>query len=276
MEVCGASPDEFTIEVNPEDILEKGPDYLHALRALGVDRISMGVQSLDDRVLRWMNRRHDAKGAEEAFRMIREAGFGNISVDLIFGYPDCHLEESLKGILSWSPDHISAYQLSIEDGSALAGLVRDGKFKEADDEQCREQYELICSTLRDAGFCHYEISNWALPGKEARHNAAYWKRLPYVGLGPGAHSFDGSVRSWNREDLKAWTREQETLSEEDSRVEAIMLGLRTARGIEASLLDEEICCRMISDGSLIALGNGHVRIPEALFFVSDDIISSLV
>ena len=195
---------EFTIEVNPEDIVEKGPDYVRGLLSLGVNRISMGVQSLDDGILRWMNRRHDADRARQAFRILREAGVENISVDLIFGLSqlsEAVFSATLDEIVRWRPEHVSAYQLSIEDGSALGEMVRTGRYTEASQEQCAAQYRLLCDTLRDAGYVHYEISNWALPGREAVHNSAYWSRHPYVGLGPGAHSFDGTVRSWNAESL---------------------------------------------------------------------------
>ena len=195
---------EFTIEVNPEDIVEKGEAYVRGLLSLGVNRISMGVQSLDDGILHWMNRRHDAARARQAFRILREAGVENISVDLIFGLSqlsEAVFSATLDEIDRWRPEHVSAYQLSIEEGSALGRMVRDGRYTEASQEQCAAQYRLLCDTLRDAGYVHYEISNWALPGREAGHNSAYWSRRPYVGLGPGAHSFDGTVRSWNAESL---------------------------------------------------------------------------
>ncbi len=208
-ELAEGSPfTEFTIEVNPEDIVEKGEAYVRELLELGVNRVSMGVQSLDDGILRWMNRRHDAAHAREAFRILREAGVGNISVDLIFGLsqlPEATLAQTLEEIITWRPEHVSAYQLSIEEGSALGRLVREGRYTEAPQEQCAAQYQLLCETLRAAGYVHYEISNWALPGFEAIHNAAYWSRHPYVGLGPGAHSFDGKTRSWNEYSLCSYS-----------------------------------------------------------------------
>ena len=195
---------EFTIEVNPEDIVEKGAEYVRGLLDLGVNRVSMGVQSLDDGILRWMNRRHDAAHARKAFRILRDAGAGNISVDLIFGLPqlsEAVLARTLSELTAWRPEHISAYQLSVEEGSALGRMAREGRFTEAPQEQCAAQYALICRMLREAGYGHYEISNWALPGREAVHNSAYWSRHPYVGLGPSAHSFDGQIRSWNIDEL---------------------------------------------------------------------------
>lgn len=271
--------EEFTIEVNPEDIVEKGPEYLMGLRRLGVNRVSMGVQSLDDGILHWMNRRHNAAGARDAFRSLRMAGFDNISVDVIFGLSQLgeeQLSSTLSEILSWRPEHISAYQLSIEEGSALAAMVDDGRYAEATEEQCAEQYELICRRLREAGYLHYEISNWALPAHEAKHNSAYWTRQPYVGLGPGAHSFDGRRRSWNSQELSGWKSEEEVLSSEEAREERIMLGLRTAAGIDAGLCDPALVDALIAEGALVRLEDAMIRIPEDQFFISDGIIEKLI
>ena len=260
VDALGAGPfSEFTVEVNPDDIVRRGMDYLAGLRRLGVDRISMGVQSLSDPMLRWMRRRHTADGARTAFRMLREAGFANVSVDVIFGInglDDDTLAATLDEIAGWKPEHVSAYQLSIEDGSELAAMVSDGRYVELDDESCRRQYDMICARLRAAGYAHYEISNWAVPGFEAKHNSAYWTREPYVGLGPGAHSLriGGGVqqRSWNSCQQAGWSSGSETLSDEEIREERLMLGLRTAAGVDGR------------------------RIPEESWFVSDDIIAGLL
>ena len=190
-----ATYEEFTVEVNPDDVAAGGAQYAAALRALGVNRVSMGVQSFDDGMLRWMNRRHDAAGAREAFRLLRAAGFDNISIDLIFGLShlsDGLWEKTIAEALALRPEHISAYQLSVDADSALAEIVDDGRYTEASDEQCRRQYDTLCRLLADAGYVHYEISNWALPGREAVHNSAYWRRVPYIGLGPSAHSLSFS------------------------------------------------------------------------------------
>ena len=188
--------DEFTVEVNPEDIVEKGHVYVEGLMKLGVNRISMGVQSFDDDILRFMNRRHDAQTAIKAYAILEEAGVQNISIDLIFGLPQLssrHWRQTVDKALNISshgvlPKHISSYQLSVEPGSMLAKLVEQGKWSEAEDSLCQEQYSILCDSLRDVGYNHYEISNFALPGYEAIHNSAYWRHVPYVGLGPGAHS----------------------------------------------------------------------------------------
>ena len=275
----GGPYEEFTVEVNPEDIAEKGPEYVKTLRSLGVDRISMGVQSLDDGILRWMNRRHDSARAREAFRLLRTGGFDNISVDLIFGFPMLTgdiLARTLEEIISWHPEHISAYQLSVEEGSALARMASDGRFSEAPESLCAEQYAAICEALAAAGYRHYEISNWALPSREARHNSAYWTRRPYVGFGPGAHSFDGARRRANSQSLSGWTASFEALTPQEEREEQIMLGLRTADGIPEPLCDADTVARLITEGALVRTGSANIRIPEERFFVSDGIIEELI
>lgn len=295
---------EFTIEVNPEDIVEKGDEYLAGLLDLGVTRISMGIQSFDDGILRWMNRRHDSTRARMAYSMIRRAAERagkeiEVSIDLIFGVPGLDLqtwERTVSSALSLgkdegfkAPDHISAYQLSIEEGSALEEKIARGECTEASDEDCSRQYRTLCRKLREGGYNHYEISNFAIPGKEAVHNSAYWNRTPYVGLGPGAHSLtirdDGQqVRSWNTQVLptrgKTYSREMEVLSDEDIRVERIMLGLRTSAGLPADelslLAGKDAMEKQVSAGCLAIGPDGMARIPEERFFVSDEIIGSLV
>lgn len=273
--------EEFTFEANPDDIT---PEYVKALKALGVNRLSLGVQSFDDGVLRLMGRRHDSEGAVSAVRTARDGGIGNISIDLIFGAPsltDGVWEESLRTALELRPNHISAYQLSVEEGSILEERLRKGLFREAGEEECRRQYDTLCRILGRAGYRHYEVSNFALPGFEARHNGAYWKRLPYVGLGPGAHSFDGKARrSWNSRGTALWTREEERLGPEDEAAERIMLALRTDEGLpEDELLrygNPDAVKALLSEKALLRIPGGRIRIPEDRFFVCDDIISSLI
>uniref|UniRef100_UPI004026818B radical SAM family heme chaperone HemW n=1 Tax=Candidatus Cryptobacteroides bacterium TaxID=3085639 RepID=UPI004026818B len=311
--------DEFTVEVNPEDIVEKGREYVRGLLALGVNRISMGIQSFNDDILRWMNRRHDAGNAVKAFHILRESGVRNISIDLIFGISqltDETCKDTIEKALELSPEHISAYQLSIEEGSALAKMVADGRYVEASEEQCRRQYDILCRCLGRSGYHHYEISNFAKPGFEAVHNSAYWRRAPYIGLGPGAHSLTGNVRSWNSQELPhrqqdetsscnpdrisscnpdstscqtssrnpsgklaTYSRNFETLSPEDIRVERIMLSLRTDKGLEAaelySLAGRTVINSLLSEGALEKQG-GSIRIPESRLFTSDEIIRELI
>lgn len=311
--------DEFTVEVNPEDIVEKGREYVRGLLALGVNRISMGIQSFNDDILRWMNRRHDAGNAVKAFHILRESGVRNISIDLIFGISqltDETWKDTIEKALELSPEHISAYQLSIEEGSDLAKMVADGRYVEASEEQCRRQYDILCRCLGRSGYHHYEISNFAKPGFEAVHNSAYWRRAPYIGLGPGAHSLTGNVRSWNSQELPhrqqdetsscnpdrisscnpdstscqtssrnpsgklaTYSRNFETLSPEDIRVERIMLSLRTDKGLEAaelySLAGRTVINSLLSEGALEKQG-GSIRIPESRLFTSDEIIRELI
>lgn len=283
--------DEFTVEVNPEDIVEKGREYVRGLLALGVNRISMGIQSFNDDILRWMNRRHDAGNAVKAFHILRESGVRNISIDLIFGISqltDETWKDTIEKALELSPEHISAYQLSIEEGSALAKMVADGRYVEASEEQCRRQYDILCRCLGRSGYHHYEISNFAKPGFEAVHNSAYWRRAPYIGLGPGAHSLTGNVRSWNSQELPhrspdgssaTYSRTSETLSPEDIRVERIMLSLRTDKGLEAtelySLTDSTVVDALLSEGALERQG-ASIRIPEDHLFTSDEILRELI
>ena len=299
--------DEFTVEVNPEDIVEKGHEYVRGLIALGVNRVSMGVQSFDDGILRWMNRRHDASRAVEAFRILRECGVRNISIDLIFGLSqltDEMWKDTMKKALDLAPEHISAYQLSIEEGSSLAKMVADGRYVEATEEQCLRQYDILCRCLRRSGYHHYEISNFAKPGFEAVHNSGYWRRAPYVGLGPGAHSLTGNVRSWNSQELPhrtstakldnepnkntdgslgwnltTYSRNFETLSPEDIRVERIMLSLRTDKGLETtelySLADRSVIDTLLSEG-VLEVRDTRIRIPEDRLFTSDEIIRELI
>ena len=306
----GGPFEEFTVEVNPEDVVEKGPEYIEGLLRLGVNRISMGVQSFDDEILRFMNRRHDAATAVSAYAVLEQAGVKNISIDLIFGLPQLSSQrwrETIDKALNISsqgnlPRHISSYQLSVEPGSMLAKLVERGQWSEADDDLCQEQYSTLCEMLSNAGYHHYEISNFALPGYEAKHNSAYWRHVPYVGLGPGAHSMKSYAaqvsvgasclsmqRMWNKEDLTAYIKnpmsvqEGEDLTAEQIVLERIMLGLRTSEGVAESYLrancDVAELAKALREGNLepvTVAGHCNLRIPENRFFVSDAIISALV
>ena len=283
LEECGHGGPytEFTMECNPEDLVEKGLPYLESLRSLGVNRMSIGVQSLDDTLLRWMNRRHTADGAREAFRLARQAGFENVSIDLIFGLSnlsDAVWEATIDEAIALDPEHISCYQLTIEGDNVLAQRLENGEYEEAPDELCRHQYDILCSKMAAAGYTHYEISNFAKPGFEAIHNGGYWQRRPYVGLGPSAHSFSGRGRSWNSPELNGYTCTSESLSVEDEKVETLMLALRTARGIDGEFLlancKGEDVQRLIKEGALVKVGRRY-RIPEDHFFVSDEIIREL-
>lgn len=279
--------DEFTIEVNPDDIVKKGVEYASSLRGLGVNRVSMGVQSFDNGILRKMGRRHDSEQAMEAFSLLRTSGFENISIDLIFGFSDVlDLDTIKERLLEMSPEHISCYQLSIEEGSGLDRMAASGRYSMPSDDECESQYYRICSTLAELGYSHYEISNWAKPGCESRHNSAYWDHVPYDGYGPGAHSLiiNGGkyLRRWNNPDIHSYceaalsgdfsgVREGEILSEDQIREEKVMLGLRTAKGVDSSLVDDSSSHVLVP-----ASGGPRVRIPEEKWFVCDAITVNLL
>ena len=312
----GGPYDEFTVEVNPDDIVEKGESYVEGLLRLGVNRVSMGVQSFDDDILRWMNRRHDSAAARQAYAILENAGVDNISVDLIFGLSqlsDAQWADTLKKALDISPSgnmpkHVSSYQLSVEPGSALALMVDRGLWSEASEELCAHQYDMLCAELRSAGYEHYEISNFALPGHRARHNSAYWNHSQYLGLGPGAHGFLDGRRFWNNPSLEKYiqagqsgdfasVRGSEILTQEQMVLEHVMLGMRTADGVSEDFLRTHCSApdlaRALASGDLVpvsmadTLAGGapcpasasdvrRLRIPESRFFVSDAIISELV
>lgn len=290
---------EFTLEANPDDIT---PEILAAWKRLGVNRLSLGVQSFDDAMLRWMGRRHNAAKAENAVRMAREAGFDNISLDLIFGYvglTDDIWLDTLDHALALAPEHLSCYQMSVEEGSALGEEAAAGAYAPPAQETCARQYALLRQRVAAAGFHHYEISNFARPGYESRHNSAYWRREPYLGFGPGAHSYDGDrLRRWNNPDLDAYLAAftpaatdtdrravmgSETLSDKDLWNERVMLALRTAAGLDLATLAPEhrtaiapAVERLLAEGLLERLPQRTlVRIPAERFFISDSIISDL-
>ena len=267
--------EEFTVEANPDDICSIGGEgLLRCWQECGVNRVSVGVQSFHDGHLKWMNRRHDAAEAEQAVRILTD-NFDNVSLDLIFGYAGLTGEEwerDLRKAVSLGVQHVSSYQMSLDSGSMLSKLEEKGRYKEPDEEICRGQYFLLQDILEDSGFVQYEISNFCRPGFHSRHNSAYWAREPYLGLGPGAHSFDGDRRrSWNVDDLGRWLagadREGETLSDTDIYNEKVMLGLRTSAGVEAALLGGSAPHNLSFDVS-----TGRYSIGRRDRFISDAII----
>lgn len=272
--------EEFTVEVNPEDVASRS-GLLPALKSIGANRISMGVQSFCDRHLKWMNRRHSAATAIQAFEKLRESGFDNISIDLIFGFPgltDAQWRDTLQQAVALHPEHISAYQMSIDADSMLAELVAAEQYSEPEDETCARQYAMLQQALEAAGYEQYEISNFCLPGRHSRHNSAYWVREPYIGLGAAAHSFNGTdIRSWNPSSIEEYCSAleagklpaggSETLNERDVYNEKIMLGLRTAKGVEKSLIERP--------GILQDTGDAY-RIPRDKFFICDSVIEDFL
>lgn len=292
--------EEFTVEVNPDDVVNGGLPYLEGLRRIGVNRISMGIQSFDDTALKRMGRRHDSGEAVRAYALLREAGFDNLSLDFIFGFSDkFDVRDWVSRLMSLPgglPEHLSCYQLSIEEGSGLEKMLSRGLFDVPSDEECRNQYDAICFALASLGYEHYEISNWAKPGFRSRHNCSYWNHTPYAGFGPGAHSLfvvpgvTGTkyIRRWNNPSLRdylaadqnrdfAVVRGSETLTPEQVAQERVMLGLRTSDGIlRREAASEEKISKFEAEGLLVPSEiAGNIRIPESKWFVSDDIISDL-
>lgn len=282
--------EETTLEANPDD-LDEG--YLAALREAGVDRLSIGVQSFDDGCLKLMNRRHTASQAVEAVRAAQRAGFANITVDLIFGVPGYGgdaLHRSLDRVLALGVQHVSAYHLTVEPATAFGRLAARGRFAQVDDETSEREFLEVHEALVGAGFEHYEVSNYARPGFRARHNAAYWQGIKYIGLGPAAHSFDGgSGRCWNvasvEEYLAGAAPEKECLSERDRFNEYLLTRLRTAEGVDLDLIGaqfgaarrartERLAAPMVRAGTLLSDGR-RLAVPTRRMLVSDAVIGAL-
>jgi len=237
---------EITLEANPEDVT---PGNAAAWIAAGVNRISLGVQSFDDVVLKWMHRVHDAAAVPAAMSMLRSAGFSNVSVDLIFALPEALQRDWLRDLelaLALEPEHLSLYGLTIEEGTPLGRWTARGESKPPPDERYAAEYLVAHRALASAGFDHYEVSNAARDGHRARHNSAYWRRAPFIGLGPSAHSGFGTRRSWNVREWASYQRlyaagkpvqaEEEQLDPEQLRLEELYLGLRTSDGLACNLI----------------------------------------
>lgn len=287
--------EEFTIEVNPDDVTAY---YIQQAKSLGINRVSMGVQSFNDEDLRFINRRHTAKQATDAIHIIKIAGIDNISIDLIYGIPGQNNEiwkNNVDTAISLSVQHISAYTLMYEEGTRLSVMRSLGKITEVDDDVVAAMYDYLVAQLKSNGYTHYEISNFALPGFHSRHNSSYWNLTPYLGLGVAAHSFDGTVRRYNPSNLKKYLDalgegnlcvEVEKITKAEKYDEYVMLRLRTADGIDADELmhrfDEEYyqffiekTKPLVSEGSLIN-ENGRYYIPENHIMISDNITCDLL
>ena len=256
--------EEITLEANPEDFIDgtwplsspsqpsmsaPSSPYAGGFEGVPITRLSLGVQSLVDSELRLLHRRHNAAHVREAVHLLRNAGITNLSLDLMYGLPTQTLaswEYSIDEVLKLRPQHISAYNLSVEPSTRLHTLVQKGELTPCDDETCLQMAALLRTKLKAAGFEQYEISNYALSGFHSRHNSSYWVPTPYLGLGPGAHSYDGhNRRSWNAPDVEAYLRgerveESETLTDFDLYNERVMLGLRTAHGIDLHDLESAL------------------------------------
>lgn len=290
-----ANSPEVTIECNPDDLT---PEFLEALRPLPFNRISMGVQSFNDAQLRRLGRRHTAEGARTAVGNARKAGYTNISIDLMFALPGStpqQWQEDLDSAIALRPQHLSAYNLMYEEGTPLYRALCNGKITELSEEENLEQFRMLIESMKKAGYRHYEISNFALPGYESRHNSSYWRDTPYIGCGAAAHSYNGTEREWNIADIKEYIKgiesgnrkfEIEHLSEEERYNDTILTRLRTAEGLPLEWMRDKFSDKLNSYmlrtiEKEIALGNlqennRQVSLTEKGIFISDAVIRELI
>jgi oxygen-independent coproporphyrinogen-3 oxidase len=287
---------EVTIECNPSTLSE---DLLDAYHAIGINRISFGVQSFNDGHLARLGRPHSAREAVTAFEMFRDFNFDNISIDLIYGLPEQtpdEWDEDLKMIVALRPEHVSAYNLIIEKETPFGVLHGKGELKLPSDDAQHRMYETLNERLGKAGYYRYEISNFTRPGYECRHNLKYWHLEPYIGLGPAAVSFDGARRWKNKPDLDGYLaslesgqpppRESEVIAAETLRREFIMLSLRLTQGLSLDSLINRFSYDLLSDrkpeietllsGGYIRLENNGVTLEPKSLFISDEIIVKLI
>ena len=285
---------EITVECNPDDV----ENCVKGLHSLGVNRLSMGVQTFHDERLKFLRRRHTAAQATEAVNLAKSAGFDNISIDLMFGFPRQTLEEWKQDVdkaLSLDVQHISAYSLMYEEGTPLEQMLRQGDIAEIDDEKSLAMYEYLLDATAHAGFEHYEISNFALPGKRSLHNSSYWHGIPYLGIGASAHSFDGETRQSNPYSLSDYIEgvrqgnipfEKESLNEVEKYNEFVFTALRTREGMNTTQLKQlfgktfhDYCLKNAQkhiDQGLLTLENGQIHLSRQGLFISNDILSDLM
>ncbi len=290
-----ATDAEITLEANPDDLTNL--ETLKMLRSVGVNRLSIGIQSFFDEHLTWMNRAHNAEQAAQSVKLAQDAGFNNITIDLIYGIPSMSLkqwEENIDKALALNIQHISAYCLTVEDRTALAKMVKDGKVKEAPDEHVELQVNRLVEKLAEHGFERYEISNFALAGMESKHNSAYWDGIWYLGLGPSAHSYNGSSREWNAANNAIYVKQvaegegfsdTEPIDETTAYNEYIMTRLRTSKGIDLRAVKKKFAIDLEKDfeeevGFLLeddeaVIENGVLKLTHTGKFFADGIAASL-
>lgn len=287
---------EITLEANPDDLTE---EYVSALCTLPINRISMGIQTFHDATLRLIGRRHTANEAIEAVRRCQRMGFTNISIDLMYGLPGESIDDwaySLEQAISLHVPHISAYHLTYEEDTRLWRMREQGIVNPISEEQSIAAFELLRQRLIAAGYVHYEISNFSLPGCHSRHNSSYWQGIKYVGIGPGAHSYDGYSRRWNLTSLTDYINTQscedvpheiEYLTQDERYDERIITELRTAQGIDLTRLIADFgtiyhshCLHSakpyIDQGELILTSDNHLRLTPESIFISDAIMRDLL
>lgn len=286
---------EITIEANPDDLT---PQYIAMLRTLPFNRLSMGIQTFKEDILRLLHRRHTAAQAQQAYQHCREAGFQNISIDLMYGLPGETLEDwqkDLQTALQMRPEHISAYHLIYEEGTPLWNLKEAHQVEETDEDLSVSLFKELIHTLKSNGYEHYEISNFCRPGFHSRHNSSYWTGRKYLGCGPSAHSYDGTSRQWNVASLSQYIQgiqkgtpyqEKEELDLYTRYNDFIITRLRTAYGIPTHILKEtfgetlfDYCMRMASPHlkqGFLTLDNHIMKLTEKGIFISDGIMSDLL
>ena len=293
---------EITIEANPDDVTA---EFAAALQHLGINRVSMGAQTFDDPRLRFLHRRHTAAQVSQAVMLLREAGIQNISIDLMYGFPNETLadwQRDIDAALALDAEHISAYCLTIEEGTPLYRMLKGdcpsceersglrGDYPQKEETE-RQMYEMLIDQLTAAGYEHYEISNFARPGYRSRHNSSYWNDVPYMGLGAAAHSYDGHCRSWNVSSLQQYIdaiehgelpSEHEVLDADTHYNDRIATALRTCDGLDLMTLDEKYrryCLHeaepFIKDG-LLQLHQQCLSLTRKGLFISDMVMSSLM
>ena len=293
---------EITMECNPDDIANStahsSQDLLRHLRSLGINRLSIGIQTFNDHLLHILNRRHSAHQAEQAVHAAQAEGFDNISIDLMFGLPGQTLEDFISDLhkaLTLGIQHLSVYSLTYEDNTPLSKQLHDGIIKEADEELSRTMYEHILDITAQNGFAQYEISNFSLPGKESIHNSNYWKGVHYMGIGAGAHSFNTESRQYNVESLAKYIKGantgtiptiKEVLTPTDKYNEFVLTALRTHTGLKLHTLQHSfgtdlfnyflrMAQKHIEYGSMVQDAD-TIRLTRKGLFTSNDIMSDLM
>ena len=275
---------EITLEANPGDITQ---EKARAWREMGINRLSIGVQSFEDELLQLIGRRHNAEQARQAVAIAQAAGFDNISIDLMYALPSQTMQQwqhDVAQALQLNVQHISTYGLIYEEGTALTTLLDHGVVEAVDEETEMQMYDYLVEQLTANGYIHYEVSNFALPNCESKHNSSYWNDTPYIGLGAGAHSYNGQQRQWNISDLDTYIQQAnahqlqpqiEQLTDEQRHIERIMLGLRTHHGVAANEIPMHKAQGYIHRGLLSAQGNRIVATTQG-YHILNTIIEDLL
>jgi oxygen-independent coproporphyrinogen-3 oxidase len=275
---------EITVESNPDTV---DSEYLSGLLEAGVTRLSFGLQSFDPIVLAALERIHTAEAARQAYEAARRAGFQDVNLDLIYGANGETLESwrgTIERTIELNPEHISAYALTIEPATALGRKVAAGLVPAPDSDLQADMYEVVCSLLGEAGYEHYEVSNWAKPGHRCVHNMGYWESRPYLGLGAGAHSYRDGTRWWNVRPPQQYLEMveggelpiggEETLSDDERRMERLLLGLRVADGVPSEWIDGHGADAFVVDG-LATQVDGRLRLTDRGLFVANELVLDL-